>query len=572
MLLRIPEQTSMLLWASLLVLAAPVSGPLATIPRSVISLQPPWTTAFQGERINLTCNGFQGSAPAKVKWYRKNFRKRYPRETPGNTLEVRDSGEYKCQVPGSLLSNPVHLLFTPASFILQAPHSVFEGDELVLRCQKRGKERLTSVKYTWNGKIISNSNKGVELLIPQASLNNSGSYQCIGSFENAYILKSNLKVIRIQELFSRPKLTVTDSQPREGNSVNLTCETRRPLERPDTRLHFIFFRGSGVTLSNWSRSPELHITAIWREDSGAYWCGAETVTSGVHKLSLPLQIDVQRIPVSGALLETQPQGGQAVEGETLVLVCSVAEGTGDTTFSWYREDMEESLGRKSRRSQRAELEIPVIWESHAGFYYCTADNGHGLIQSEAVNVTVISMPGNRRGLMAAGATGGTLSFLLLAVALLFYCWHQRKPETSLSRSLNPSSCIPMAVLSTSQPAGSPSTQGREFIPGDGLLGHTTRSPLTLGPGEPPPPKCPASVELQQLYSNVHLKEGDLVYSEIQIIQPGEGQANTSRTFLEDQHALIVYSEVKTQPQDDVAGKISSKEEDAMERYENVLLL
>lgn len=80
------------------------------------------------------------------------------------------------------------------------------------------------------------------------------------------------------------------------------------------------------------------------------------------------------------------------------------------------------------------------------------------------------------------------------------------------------------------------------------------------------------MELQQLYSNVHLKEGDLVYSEIQIIQPGEGQAKNSRTFLEDQHASIVYSEVKTQPQDDVAGKISSKEEDAMERYENVLLL
>lgn len=44
------------------------------------------------------------------------------------------------------------------------------------------------------------------------------------------------------------------------------------------------------------------------------------------------------------------------------------------------------------------------------------------------------------------------------------------------------------------------------------------------------------------------------------------------TFFSLQHASIVYSEVKTQPQDDVAGKISSKEEDAMERYENVLLL
>lgn len=96
--------------------------------------------------------------------------------------------------------------------------------------------------------------------------------------------------------------------------------------------------------------------------------------------------------MSGALLETQPQGGQAVEGETLVLVCSVVEGTGDTTFSWYREDMEESLGRKSRRSQRAELEIPVIWESHAGFYYCTADNGHGPQYGEPVGLSVVGKP------------------------------------------------------------------------------------------------------------------------------------------------------------------------------------
>ena len=96
------------------------------------------------------------------------------------------------------------------------------------------------------------------------------------------------------------------------------------------------------------------------------------------------------IPVSGVLLETQAQEDQVIEGETLVLVCSVAKGTGNTTFSWHREDTRESLGQKSQRSQRAELEIPVIGESHARSYYCTADNGYGLIQSEAVNVTVRS--------------------------------------------------------------------------------------------------------------------------------------------------------------------------------------
>lgn len=66
------------------------------------------------------------------------------------------------------------------------------------------------------------------------------------------------------------------------------------------------------------------------------------------------------------LLESQPQRGQAVEGETLVLVCSVAEGTEDATVSWYREDAGEDLGRKSEHSQRAELEVLAVREGHSG--------------------------------------------------------------------------------------------------------------------------------------------------------------------------------------------------------------
>lgn len=102
---------------------------------------------------------------------------------------------------------------------------------------------------------------------------------------------------------------------------------------------------------------------------------------------------------------------------------------------------------------------------------------------------------------------------------------------SLSQSLGPASHIPMAPLST----------------GDVFQGDTIRRPLTLGPPGPLNPMCPAPVELQQLYINVHPRERDLVYSEIQITQPGaEGEANTFRTSLEDQQISIVYSEVKTQ--------------------------
>uniref|UniRef100_A0A8C8YF28 Fc receptor like 4 n=1 Tax=Prolemur simus TaxID=1328070 RepID=A0A8C8YF28_PROSS len=511
----------MLLWASLLVLA-PVSGQSATAHKPVISLHPPWTTVFQGERVNLTCNGFHYS-PQTTKWKCSYLGKEIVRDTPGDTLEVRESGEYRCQIGESTLSNPVRLVFSTEPLILQAPYSVFEGDTLVLRCQRRGKKKLTAVKYIWNGKTLSISNESQDLLIPQASSNNNGSYRCIGTEDKNYVFRSNSKMIKIQELFPHPKLKATVSQPTEGNSVNLSCETQLPPERSDTPLYFIFFRDNGVVLSDQSKSPELQIPTIWRENSGSYWCGAETVSGSVHKRSLPLQIQVQRIPVSGVFMETQPPGDQVVEGEVLVLVCSVAEGTGDTTFSWHREDTKESLGRKTQRSQRAELEVPVIRESHAGRYYCAADNSYGPVQSGVVNVTVRGTSGNRDGVVAAGATGGLLS-TLLAMALLFSCWHWRKS-------------------------------------GEGFRGNETRSPPTAGPGESSHSICPVQVELQPVYGNVHLKEGDLVYSEVQTIQLGEGKASTSRTLLENKLASVVYSEVKTQLPDNSAGKVISKDED-----------
>ncbi|XP_020033918.1 Fc receptor-like protein 4 isoform X2 [Castor canadensis] len=519
----------MLLWASLLVLA-PLSRQFATAPKPVISLHPPWTTVFKGETVNLTCNGFHFYAPEKIKWYFGNYRKK--QETKGNTLEVHESGEFRCQAQGSPLSNSVRLTFSTGFLILQAPHSVFEGDTLVLRCQRRGKEKLIAVKYIWNGKILYNSSKRLDFFIPRASLNNSGNYQCIGSCDKIHVSKSNSKVIKIQELFPYPKLKVTTSQPTEGNSVNLSCETHLHPERLDTPLHFIFFRDSRVILSGWNNSSELQIPIIWREDSGLYGCGVETVTHSIRKHSPLLQISVQRIPVSQVSMETNPPGGHAVEGEILVLVCFMVEGTGITTFSWHREDTKESLGRKIQRSQRAELQISVIKKSDAGQYYCTADNSYGPIRSAVVNVIVKETSGNRSSPITAGTAGGTLSILLLAIILLFFyrCWRKS---------------------------------------GDCLQEREAGSPPSPDPGESSHSIRPAQVELQLLCGNVQRKEEDLVYSDIQTIQSGE--ANTSGILPKHKHASIIYSEVKTQPPDNSEGKFSSKDEDTMEYCKNVLI-
>ncbi|XP_055978790.1 Fc receptor-like protein 4 [Sorex fumeus] len=276
---------------------------MPTAHQSVISIRPPWTTFFKGAAVKMICNGSDDYVTGQTQyiWYdHKNIRDK----TTGNNLTVRDSGMYRCQAPGSLPSKPVNLLFSSGSLILQTPTFVFEGDSFILRCKKRGRGRgrrkeLTDVKYIRNGKIISNFNKSLDLFIPQARLNDSGSYQCIGIENKMYKFRSNFKIIKIQELFPDPTLNITDLQPEEGSSVTLICGVQLPPERQDTLLHFIFYRDNGVVLSKWSRSPEFQISNIWRKDSGVYWCGAEAVLNNISKHSLPRQIHVQKAGFPG---------------------------------------------------------------------------------------------------------------------------------------------------------------------------------------------------------------------------------------------------------------------------------
>ncbi|XP_012663954.1 Fc receptor-like protein 3, partial [Otolemur garnettii] len=273
---------------------------------------------------------------------------------------------------------------------IDMPHKAYEGDRVVIQCSGEKNKNIRRLMYYKDGSLISTYDSASSYTISHARASDSGSYYC--KADRKYFLfvdvteETRSVWLTVQELFPAPRLTARPSQPTEGSSVTLSCDTSLPSERSRTQLHYSFFRDGHTLKSGWS-SAELWGLTLWTEDSGYYWCEAMTASHSVSRRSPRSHIHVQRIRVSGVLMETQPPGGQAIEGETLVLICSVAEGTGDTTFSWHREDME-SLGRKTQRSQRAELGIPVVRESHAGGYYCTADNSYGPVQSGVVNVTV----------------------------------------------------------------------------------------------------------------------------------------------------------------------------------------
>ncbi|XP_043855231.1 Fc receptor-like protein 4 [Dromiciops gliroides] len=374
----------MLLWTSLLILVS-VNGQEAALKKVVVIPNPPWTPIFKGEKVTLTCSGFHFQDPGKLWWFLE-----HQWQKKSNPLEVEKAGEYRCHLEGLSPSDPVYLVLSTDTLILQTPYSVFEGDTLLLRCHGKAIS-LKDILYYKDKKSFSYVGENSVLSIPHANSNHSGQYYCKAKLGNRWYPDTSKEVkLQVQELFPPPELKTTTSEPSEGTSVTLSCETQLPPQRSGTELHFSFIRDGRVITSGWNKSQVLHIPNIWREDSGSYWCKAKAVAQNIRKQSNPVKISVKRIPISGIHIETQPSGGQVTEGEKLVLICSVSQGTGNITFSWHREGINTSLGEKTRLSLEEKFVLSAMNKSDAGKYYCTADNSISTISSLLANVTVRS--------------------------------------------------------------------------------------------------------------------------------------------------------------------------------------
>uniref|UniRef100_A0A8C3X1X3 Ig-like domain-containing protein n=1 Tax=Catagonus wagneri TaxID=51154 RepID=A0A8C3X1X3_9CETA len=368
-------------WQELLVLTLNCHY-LTTAPKPVISLHPPWTTFFQGEIVTLTCNTFRFYAPEKIKLYRWYFEEEIQTETPGNTHEVHETGKYKCQAQDSPPSDAVHLFFSSANLILQAPLYVFEKESAVLRCRAKADTVLNAVTLYKHGEILAVDQQNSDFPILQADLKDNGEYRCIGLKKDNETISSNAVKIEVRELFPSPVLKASSTQPTEEDAVTLTCETQLSSQRPDVQLQFLFLRDDASEWSSWRQSPELQIFTIRRENSGSYWCEARTATPPLKKQSQKLQINVQS-ECQWILRLAKP----VFEGKELVLICSVSGVPRPVTVSWYKERWwrkDTELGMSSR----TEFKIPAVERSEAGEYYCVARKNHLSFRSKTVTIHV----------------------------------------------------------------------------------------------------------------------------------------------------------------------------------------
>ncbi|XP_023377262.1 Fc receptor-like B [Pteropus vampyrus] len=280
------------MWAlTTLLLLAPSSGQAAALEKPTLSLHPPWTTVFKGERVTLRCDGDRPLVlelrPVSTLWYLGHLLLPSHRAS----IEVQAPGAYRCQTRGAPVSDPVHLSVSTDWLILQVPFAaVFEGEPLVLRCRGWYDKAVYKLHYYRDGRAVRFFASSANYTVPQARAGDSGRYQCSGTMripvESAPMFSAKVAVT-VQELFPAPVLQVA-GRP-EGGGVVLRCDTRLHPRKRAAPLQFAFYKYSRA-VRRFGPAAEYTVPEPEVEELESHWCEAATASRSVRKRSawLPL--------------------------------------------------------------------------------------------------------------------------------------------------------------------------------------------------------------------------------------------------------------------------------------------
>ncbi|KAH0507130.1 Carcinoembryonic antigen-related cell adhesion molecule 1 [Microtus ochrogaster] len=181
----------------------------------------------------------------------------------------KDTGAYTLQMLMQIfdsmkVSVQFHVYHGPDDPIISPSNTYFRSRRnLSLSCQTASNPPAL---YSWfvNGEFLSSSQ---ELLIPNITANNSGSYTCFVYNSVTGLNKTTVKYIEVLEPVTTPSIQVTNTTVKELDSVFLNCSSN------DTRIsiHWLF-NGQILELTDSMKlsldNRTLSIDPVKREDSG----------------------------------------------------------------------------------------------------------------------------------------------------------------------------------------------------------------------------------------------------------------------------------------------------------------
>ncbi|XP_057585130.1 Fc receptor-like B isoform X1 [Hippopotamus amphibius kiboko] len=217
-----------------LLLLVPSSGQAATLEKPTLSLHPPWTTIFKGERVTLRCDGYHPLLlelrPISTLWYLGHLLL----PSHKKSIEVQTPGVYRCQTRGAPVSDPIHLSVSNDWLILQVPYAaVFEGEPLIMRCRGWYDKIVYKLHYYHDGQPVRYFHSSANYTVPQARASDSGRYQCSGTMripvESAPMFSAKVAVtVQVAPCAASTGAPSTTSPSPRSRSWNLTGARWRP--------------------------------------------------------------------------------------------------------------------------------------------------------------------------------------------------------------------------------------------------------------------------------------------------------------------------------------------------------
>ncbi|XP_073795137.1 basement membrane-specific heparan sulfate proteoglycan core protein isoform X12 [Danio rerio] len=340
---------------------------------------PPYATSLPndvsvrvGEVIRLQCLA-HGTPPLRYEWTKINGSLPSTAQLQGGDLQINlakenDAGTYRC-----VASNKVGKSEALAKVSVRSSLSVKVSPQVEVKalgsaveftCAAKGGLQIEWLKE--GGVLPPNHHiKDGILRIENLEQSNEGIYTCrvTSQFEHA---QDSAKLL-IQAL-PKVKINVRTSVQTVmvGNSVEFECHAIGDPE-PTVRWSKV---GAPLPDHVEIRGNILRIDQVFESDSGQYRC---TATNDVGSEHSHVVLNIQSLPQIAAL----PESKEVTIGSDAVLPC-IASGYPVPTITWSK--VENDLPPKCRQDGHA-LTVPVVTESDAGTYVCTAANKQGKVEA-----------------------------------------------------------------------------------------------------------------------------------------------------------------------------------------------
>ncbi|XP_075844444.1 cell adhesion molecule CEACAM5-like isoform X3 [Microtus pennsylvanicus] len=295
-----------------------------------------------------------------------------------------DTGDYECETRNPVStsrSDPftLNITYGPDVPIISPSDTHFHlRSNLSLFCQAASNPPAL---YSWfvNGELLSSSQ---ELLIPNITTKNSGSYTCSVSNSVTGLSRTTVKNITVLEPVTTPSIQVSNTTVKELDSVSLTCSSNNT----GISIHWLF-NGQSLELTDRMKlsldNSTLSIDPVRREDAGLYQCEVSNPVSSER--SDPIQLAILVLVTTPSI---QVSNTTVKELDSVSLTCSSNE-TGISIHWLFNGQSLELTDRMKLSLNNSTLSIDPVRREDSGKYQCEVSNPVSSERSDPIQLAIL---------------------------------------------------------------------------------------------------------------------------------------------------------------------------------------